>query len=218
MRTLNALLRAAVLLVALPVQAANWQDLPDSVQLEKMGDSLRMNGTPMTVRSFHTGAKLDTVLREVEIAWERHPGKEQVKRTEMPGWTVLNQKVGDDHRSLQVRQNGDQVEGIVALTSPKQTRPTKLAVRLAPQMTALQIVDSVDGAKVSQQITAVSARSFEVTASALEAALKADGWERHVFKKQANGIALSANRGQSQFDAMIMAQKAGALVLINTVQ
>jgi len=216
MRALVVLLLSACMLAA-PARAANWQDLPDGLQLEKMGDSLRMNGTPMTVRAFHTAQPLETVLRDVQAAWERHPGKEEVKRTVLPGWTVLNQKVGDDHRSLQVRKNGEVVDGLVALTSPKQTREPKLAVRLAPQMTALQVIDSVDAGKVSQQITAVSRRSSDATASALETSLKAEGWTRHVFKKQGGAIVLSANKGEAQFDAVIMAQKAGALVMMNAV-
>jgi len=218
MRTLAVVLLAVTTLGALPAWAGNWQDLPATLQLEKIGDSMRMNGTPMTVRSFQTDQPLETILREVELAWERHPGKEEVKRTTIPGWTVLNQKIGDDHRSLQVRENGGLVDGVVALTSPKQTREPKLAVRLVPQMTALQVIDSVDAGKTSQQVTAVSRRSIDATASALETSLKAEGWERHVFKKQGRGIVLSANRGTAQFDAIFMAQKAGALVMMNIIK
>lgn len=218
MRSLTASLCAVLLLGAGGAHAGSWQDLPDTLQLQPVGETLRMNGTPMSIYAFNSRLPIETVLREVQDKWERHPGREPVKRTTAPYWIVLNQTVGEQHRSLQVRQKGDQVEGFVALTSPKETRTPKLALRLPPQMIAMQVVDSVDNGKVSQQVTAVSRRSVEASASALESALKAEGWKRHVYKKQGDAMLVSANRGEEQFDAILSAQKAGALVMINTVR
>jgi len=212
---------ALVLALAAPagaIAADNWQNLPGSLQLEPLGDSLRMNGTPMTIRAFQSREPAETLLREVQAAWERDPGHQPVRRTSIPNWTVLNQTVGERHRSFQVREEGGLSRGFVALTSPRDTREPRLALRLPPLVLPMQVVDSVDQGKVSQQVVAVSRRSVDATAAALEAALKAQRWERQSVQKQGAVVRLSANRGGEQFDAVLSAQKSGALVMINTVK
>ena len=116
MRALMLASLALALCATASVHATGWQDMPDALRLQQMGDSLRMNGTPMTIRSFSTSMPLEDVLREVRGNWER-PGSAAVKRTALPTWVVLNQAVGEQHRSIQVRQNGNLVEGFVALPS-----------------------------------------------------------------------------------------------------
>lgn len=214
MRTLAALLLACAPACAV----AGWQDTPDTLRLEAVGDTLRMNGTPMAIRAFHGKQDVESLLRDVQASWERHPGHMPVTRTTMPNWTVLNQTVGEEHRSFQVRARGDGVEGFVALTSPAQTREPVLALRLPPLVLPMQVIDSVDQGRASQQVTAVSRRTVDATATALDAALKASGWQRQVMKKQGSALRLSANRGAEQFDAILSAQKTGALVLISTVK
>lgn len=219
MRAVRAI--ATLLALLCPVWAlagGGWQDTPDTLRLEAMGDTLRMNGTPMDIRAFHGKQPIEALLRDVQASWERQPGHAPVRRTTLPNWIVLNQAVGDQHRSFQVRAQGEQVEGFVALTSPAQRREPVLAMRLPPQMLAMQIVDSVDQGRASQQVTAVSTRSIEATAMALDQSLRASGWQRQVLKKQGGALRLSASRGAEQFDAILSAQKTGALVLISTVQ
>ena len=196
---------------------AGWQDTPDALGLAPMGDSLRMNGTPMVIRSFTSDMELDEVLRAVLSSWER-PGAAPVQRNTLPTWIVLNQTVGDQHRSLQIRQKGAQVEGFVALTSPKLTRRPALTVRLPALVTALQVVDSVDAGKTSQQVMAVSRRSKDVTASAFEDSLKTEGWTRQLLKKNGDQVMLSANRGDEKFDALITQTRAGAVIMMNTIK
>jgi hypothetical protein len=218
MRTLAQVTLAALVLSGAGNARANgWQDTPDALQLQPIGDTLRMNGTPMAVRSFTSEMAMEDVLRQVQANWQR-PGNGPVLRSALPTWTVLNQTVGNQHRSLQVRQKGNLIEGFVALTSPKETREPKLALRMPAQMTALQVVESLDNGKRSQQVVAVSHRSMDYTVSALEDALKAEGWTRHMLKKKGEQVALSANRGDEQFDALISNAEAGAMIMMNTIK
>lgn len=197
--------------------AANWQNTPDTMQLSTVGDSLRLNGTPMQIRAFKSSQPIEKLINEVQAGWQLSH-RSDVTRAVLPGWTVLNQSVGDEHRSFQVRPAGpDQVEGFVALTSPKMTREPKLAVRLPSDMTAVSIIDSVDAGRSSQQVVAVSPRSMEFSASAIEAQLRAAGWQRHVYKKGPKAILFAANKGELQFDATISAQKNGALIMMNVL-
>lgn len=214
----TALLLAAFCASAWASAASGWQDMPDALALEAVGDSLRMNGTPMTIRAFQSMQSAEALLREVQANWERNPRHAPVLRTQMQLWTVLNQTVGAQHRSFQVRTNGTQVDGFVALTSPAETRTPVPALRLPPQVETLQIIDSSDQGRASQQIVAVSRRSADATALSFDQALKADGWQRDRPTKHGNGLRLSANRGSDQFDAILTAQATGSLVMINIVK
>ncbi|UOD27329.1 hypothetical protein INH39_17495 [Massilia violaceinigra] len=215
--TMTARMVLILMALAFPHTArAGWQDMPDTVQLQPMGDTLQVNGTPMQVRAFASTLALDALLQDVETRWRRSPG--EVKRSVNSAWTVLNQTVGAQHRSFQVRQSSaSTIEGFVALTSPSATRKPKLAVHLPPDMTAVSIIDSVDQGRASQQVIAVSKRSMTATAASLEASLKASGWERHRFKAEPSGIVFAANKGRQQFDATLSAQPNGSIVMMNTL-
>jgi hypothetical protein len=219
MRSLPTLVMALACLLPVSVIAAQWQDIPEAIVLQTMGDRMVVNGIPMSVRAFNTRLPAEDVVQLVQSSWERNKDRTSVTRTSMPPWTVLNQTVGREHRSFQIkpdRQGG--FEGFVALTSPQQAREPKPAIRLPAGITALQIVDSVDSGRTSQQIIAVSDRSIDATAAALEATLKASGWERHVMKKDARTVVFAANRNGQEFDAILTTEKRGAMVMINTAQ
>lgn len=197
---------------------ASWLDVPDTIVLQQMGDRMVVNGTPMSVRAFNTDLPPEQVLQSVQAAWERSKDRTSVTRTSMPPWTILNQRIGAQHRSFQIRPSSQGgFEGFVALTSPAHAREPKPAVRLPPGVTPLQIIDSVDNGRSSQQIIAVSTRSIDATSMALEAALKAAGWQRHVMKKDARTVVFAANRNGQEFDALLTAAKNGSMVYMNTV-
>lgn len=196
---------------------AGWQDTPDALPLGKLGDSLVVNGVPMEIRSFATAAPMGKLLEDVRVKWERHPDRTSVTRSKVGDWTVLNQRVGQQHRSLQVRAANGGIEGFVALTSPQKKREPRMSVRLPAAMTAVSVIDSEDGGKLSQQVIAVSKRSADATAAALEQSLKTQGWTRHVMQRTKGGVLFAANRNGQQFDANISVQKQGALVMMNTI-
>jgi len=214
-RLLTAAAFACGALAVLPARAG-WQDTPDTLRLQAVGDALRVNGTPMQVRAFVSAQPMEALLRDVQSGWERNRDRTSVTRDKVGSWTVLNQTVGAQHRSFQVREGGGRLEGYVSLTSPREARAPKLAVALPSGMTAVSIIDSMDEGRASQQVIAVSTRSVEASAQALEATLKASGWERHVYRKSGQGLTYAANKGGQEFDAVISSQKNGSLVMLNT--
>lgn len=204
-------------MLAVPA-AATWQELPDALALQAVGSSIRLNGTPMQIRAFASAVPMETLLRQVQAKWER-PGLGSVSRTAVASWTVLNQEVDGESRSFQVRPAvGAGVEGFVAVTSPKLTRTPQVAVRLPPDITAVSIIDSLDQNRVSQQVIAVSRRSAEASAQSLDSSLKAQGWQRHVFKKSGQSVVFAANKGSQQFDATLSSQKGGSIIMMNTLK
>jgi hypothetical protein len=132
---LRALARAIALAIALlaPPAGAAWQDIPDVIGLQHMGDKMVVNGIPMTVRAFHTAMPAEQVVTLVQEAWDRNRDRTSVTRTSMPPWTVLNQTIGAEHRSFQIKasRNGG-YEGFVALTSPALAREPRPLIRLPP--------------------------------------------------------------------------------------
>jgi hypothetical protein len=196
---------------------AGWLDTPDHLRLGAVGDALVVNGMPVQIRTFTATVPMTALLEEVRIGWERHPDRTSVTRTRLGEWTVLNQRVGQQQRSFQVRPVAGGVEGRVALSSPREAREPRVAIGLPASMTPVSIIDSVDAGKRSQQVIAMSNRSADATVAALEATLKAQGWQRHVLQRAQGGTLFSANRGDQQFDANISAQKNGALVMMNTI-
>lgn len=216
----RALARAALgaLLAALSAAAAaGWQDTPDSLALAPLGDGMVVNGTPMQMRRFNTALPAAELLQQVQENWERGHVRGSVTRSQVAGWTVLNQALGAEHRSFQVRPSAAGLEGVVALTSPQLRREPVLAVPLPAAMTAVSVIDSTDQGKLSQQVIALSSRSVEASAQALEAALRARGWTRHALQKSADGVLLAANRGEQQFDATVSPQRNGAMLMMNTL-
>lgn len=209
----------AALALACSVAHAAWQDVPGSIVLQTMGDQMAINGVPMAVRAFNTSLPAEQVLQQVQSAWERNKDRTSVTRTSMGPWTVLNQSIGSEHRSFQIRpaRTGG-FEGFVALTSPARAREAKPLIRLPADVLPVQIVDSVDQGRSSQQIVAVSKRSMEATSAALEASLLAAGWQRHVMKKQARTVVFAADRNGQELDAIVNAEKKGSMVMVNIAE
>jgi len=215
-KLLRSALLGALFGALAPANGANWQDLPESLHLQSLGDDMVVNGIPMTTRVFGTAQAIDKVVQQVQDNWERSPDHQPVLRSQLPPWIVLNQTIGTQHRSFQIRETATgTANGYVALTSPALARTPVTLVRLPPEMQAISIIDSVDNGRTSQQIIATSTRSMDASGMALEAALKAAGWERHVMKRDAQRVVFAVNKGEREFDAVLTAEKNGSMVMIN---
>jgi hypothetical protein len=141
-----------------------------------------------------------------------------VKRTKLGAWTVLNQDIGDRHRSVQVRQlSPDSIEGLLAVTSPASHREPVPAMRLPLDFAIVSVVDSIDQGRAAQQIMASSRQSLTNIDNALEAELRTLGWSTPQRRKTADALLLSANRGDAQFDAVINAKAGGSVGIFNIV-
>ena len=216
--------RSAVLMLALigalsgNPAAAGWLDTPDSIKLQNVGDETRLNGTPMTMRYFVSQRPLEEVIRQFQDAWERGHVRGSVINSKIANWTVLNQSLGDTHRSVQVRAAADGgVEGYVALTSPKLTREPQLRLRLPSDVEVLSVLESSDQGRGSQQVMAVSRRALDGVSMSLQNALRAAGWTVKVSSHDASAARLSADKGKQEFDAALTQAAQGTSIMMNTV-
>lgn len=199
-----------------------WQVLPGGFNSQSVADEMRLNGVPMKIISVNSKLPLEKALAEVKRSWSLQPGAANIERTTLGQWQVLNQRYGEQHRSLQLREAGnDSVEGYLALSSPAQTREPKPAIRLPSDVQTVSITESQDGSKQAQQIVAVSPRSVDAIASAIESSLRAEGWKKQVNRKESGVIYFSADRNKDkltqEFDARVMPQKNGTLIFMNTL-
>lgn len=200
------------------VAAAGWQGAPDTLRMENVGDEIRVNGTPMLVRRFEASQPADAVVAYFDREWSNEPAAKPVQHTKLGSWTVLNQDIGDRHRSVQVRQVApDAVEGLLAVTSPALHREPVLAFRLPSDFSLVSVVDSTDQGRTAQQIMASSHQSMDNIGNAIESQLRALGWGTVQKRKTTQGLLLSANRGDAQFDAVVNARAGGSTAMFNIV-
>ncbi|AMP00718.1 hypothetical protein CAter282_2884 [Collimonas arenae] len=197
---------------------SGWLDTPDSIDLQSVGDDVRFNGTPMSMRYFVSPSSTEEVIAQFKQAWERGHVRGSVVDSKLGSWAVLNQSLGDTHRSVQVRPapNGG-VEGYVALTSPTLTREPQLRVRLPSDLQVVSVMESSDQGRGSQQVTAMSRRSLDGISMSMQNALRSAGWNIKVAKRDANSARLSADKGKQEFDAVLTAAQKGTAVMMNTV-
>jgi len=215
-RAPGALASAALLVSA--TAAAGWQGAPEVLRMESVGDEIRVNGTPMLVRRFEASQPADAVVDYFDHEWSNEPYAKPVQHTKLGTWTVLNQDIGDRHRSVQVRELAPgTIEGLLAVTSPALHREPVLAIRLPLDFSIVSVVDSTDQGRVAQQIMASSHQSLNIIDNAIESELRTSGWSTPQRRKTANALLISANRGDAQFDAVINAKAGGAIAIFNIV-
>ena len=197
---------------------AGWQGAPEILRMESVGEEVRVNGTPMSVRRFEASQPADAVLGYFAHEWSNEPSAKPVKQTKLGAWTVLNQDIGDRHRSVQVRVLAPgTIEGLVAVTSPALHHEPVLAVRLPLDCSIFSVVESIGQGRPAQQIMASSHQSLTNVGNALEAQLRTSGWSTPQQRKTANGLMISANRGDAQFDAIINTKGGGSIGVFNVV-
>jgi hypothetical protein len=213
---LGALASVALLMSA--TASAGWQGAPEILRMESVGDEIRVNGTPMLVRRFEASQPAGAVVAYFDHEWSNEPSAQPVKHSKLGAWTVLNQDIGDRHRSVQVRELAPgTIEGLLAVTSPVLHREPVLAVRLPLDFSIVSVVDSIDQGRAAQQIMARSHQSLTNIDHAIESELRTLGWSTPQRRKTANALLISANRGDAQFDAVINAKAGGSIGIFNIV-
>ncbi len=215
-RALAAL--AAGTLLATSAAATGWQGAPESLRLESVGEEMRVNGTPMLVRHFEANQSADAVLEYMERDWSAAPSSAPIRHSTLGDWTILNQDIGDRHRSVQVRETSPgSIEGLLAVTSPALHREPVLSIRLPAGLSMVSVVDSIDQGRAAQQIMASSRQSSDNVGNGLESALRNAGWTTPQRRKTPNALLISTNRGDQELDAIITVNNGGSMAVINIV-
>jgi len=214
----SRVLAAAGALVATSAAAAGWQGAPESLRLESVGEEIRVNGTPIIVRRFEASESADAVLEYMKRDWSAAPSAAPVHHSTLGDWTILNQDIGDRHRSVQVRETSPgSIEGLLAVTSPALHRDPVLSIRLPAVLSMVSVVDSVDQGRAAQQIMASSRLSSSNVGNALESQLRTSGWTTPQRRQSPKALLISTNRGDAELDAIITVNGGGSMAVINVV-
>jgi len=215
-RVLAVMVAGTVL--ATSAAATGWQGAPESLRLESVGEEIRVNGTPMLVRHFESSQSAEAVLEYMERDWSAAPWSAPVHHSTLGDWSILNQDIGDRHRSVQVRETSPgSIEGLLAVTSPALHREPVLSIRLPAALSTVSVVDSVDQGRTAQQIMASSPQSCGNVGNALESVLRTSGWTTPQRRQSPRALLISTNRGDEQLDAIITVNGGGSMAVINIV-
>ena len=110
----------AMLVIVLPVAAADWPDVPlpdDAQSIEVAGDML-FNGLPMSTRKFRTQASPEDVQRFYREEWAG-----EVVENELGTATVLGHLEGPHYITVQVEGMGGGTEATVGIMDTRVKKP-----------------------------------------------------------------------------------------------
>lgn len=189
-------------------QAAKLPDIaaPPGGHAEWVARAMRLNGVPMTIKSFTAKSNADEVLHHYERTL-RTSADSQTRRTQEGQWQILS--VMNEHSYVTVRAtNGvDGATGTVTVTpSLEDAQPHKHTRFPHPNSAQLiSIQEYEDEGVEAEHLSFVSRRSAAVEGHQFAAVLEQRGWQ--VLRDEPSGRARTAH--------VVEAQNASALAFIH---
>lgn len=175
---------------------------PPRGEAQWVARSMRMNGLPMTIKSFQTRLPVDDVLNYYERS-SRGKGSQRISRDRNGEWRVLGLHTQQHHVSIQVRATEDGSEGTITVTGDvkKEQRKaeTKFPRPFGVELASLQEYD--DLGIEAEHIDFTSRRSVSVEAQQFRSVLEREGWQFLIdgpAQKIRGGYVLEAQRGAEQ--------------------
>jgi hypothetical protein len=159
--------------------------------------SIRVNGLPMTIKSFDTPMPVDDVLHHY-ARWAS--GKfEDSFRTQQGDWQVLSLRSSAYLITIQVRPNGGGSHGTIAVSPAPNTVAPTVASRfpLPPSLQVVNLQQYEDLGVEAEHISLQGTRAPHVEAEAFEALLSREGWQltREQTQRASRGFVLEAQKG-----------------------
>lgn len=185
---------------ALPEIAA-----PPGGQAFWIARSMRLNGVPMTMKSFSTSTNASEVLNHYEREL-RQSSDQSTRRSRNGGWDVLSVLASTYFVTVRARNTVRGSEGTIAVSRPLQHSRASHATRFPhPQIARVVNLQQYDDDGIeAEHISLVSSRSVSMLARDFTDSLTRDGWQ--LLRSES-----SAKRGGH----VIEAQKAAALAFIH---
>jgi hypothetical protein len=187
------------------------QPLPD-IQAPSGGSAfwiakaMRLNGVPMTIKSFMSPTNADEVLHQYDRKL-RTSSDTTTRRTREAEWQVLAIMATDYYATIRTRDTAGGSEGTITVTPPlanlKPSKRTRFPHPESARVTSLQEYE--DDGIAAEHISLVSRRSVTLEAREFASVMVRQGWQ--VLRDEP-----AAKRGSGH---VIEAQKAAELALIN---
>jgi hypothetical protein len=183
-----------------------------------IAQAMRLNGVPMTIKSFASPTNADEVLHQYEHKL-RTSSDMQTRRTQEQEWRVLAIRSKDAYVTIRARNTVRGSEGTIAVTpSLANLKPNKRTRFPCPEsVQVLSLQEYEDGGIEAEHISLVSQRSVGIEAQAFAAVLLQQGWQLLRSEATANntGRRDGVHKGERGTGYVIEAQKAAQLALVN---
>ncbi|MDX1548933.1 MAG: hypothetical protein R3278_00100 [Lysobacter spongiicola] len=120
MRRVPDWLACALVVVALPLSAADWPDvpLPEDADAIDVAENMLFNGLPMSTSKFRTRARVDEVKQFYRKRWAG-----EVVENELGTATVLGHFDGRHYITVQIESMGGGTEATVGIMDARATKP-----------------------------------------------------------------------------------------------
>lgn len=180
-------------------------DAPAGGEAIWIARAMRLNGVPMTIKSFTSATNAAEVLHQYEHRL-RTSADMKTRRAREGDWHVLAVMTSDYYATIRARQTPQGTEGIVIVTPPlADVKPMKRTRFPHPDSAAVVSLQEYDDAGIeAEHISFASPRSVGIEARAFATRLSQHGWQL-----------LRSEPTQERDGHVIEAQKAAALAFIN---
>lgn len=180
-------------------------DAPVGGEAVWIARAMRLNGVPMTIKSFTSPTNAAEVLHQYEHRL-RASADMKTRRTQEGDWHVLAVLTNDYYATIRARNTSRGTEGVVIVTPPlADMKPMKRTRFPHPDSAAIVSLQEYDDAGIeAEHISFASPRSVAIEAGAFAARLSQHGWQL-----------LRSEPTHERDGHVIEAQKATAFALIN---
>lgn len=175
---------------------------PPQGEVQWVARSMRMNGLPMTLKTFQSRLDPEHVLNHYESIAGRW-GRNEYRRSTVNGNRLLSIRSARYHITVEARGTVRGCEGTITVSTPPEQ--SAAAVRTAfPHPPTARIVsrqEYEDDGIEAEHLSLSSARSATVEAQAFVTLLQREGWQivRHQgMQEHFRGVLIEAQRGAQQ--------------------
>lgn len=212
----------ALLFLALSV--VGWMPGPQSLAVDWQVARIRVNGTPLELRSGEFAIAQPTLVGAVAARWLWSGGKRPhavVSQTTLAaGHTVLGRQRGPLHETVTLRASGPGRTQVLVAVNDLGARarvPARLPVALPVGQRLLQVIEHGDGRAAPRTFTLESDKEPQIALSQWRRSLTAAGWSLRSAGPAGAGPrawALWADRGHERIDAAFSPGPDGARIVL----
>jgi hypothetical protein len=172
---------------------------PPQGETQWVAKSMRMNGLPMTIKSFRSRLSALDVLHHYE-AWTRGRYANESSQAKNGDWHVLALRTNEHYISIQARDGQNGSHGTIAVSAKLEGRQLKVESRF-PRPIPSQIVnlqEYEDFGMESEHISLMSVRAPQVEAHTYASLLRREGWQlirEQPTREVTRGYVIEAQKG-----------------------
>jgi hypothetical protein len=153
-------------------------DPPPRGTAEWIAPSMRMNGVPMTIKSFTTALSIDEVFSHYE-SWWRGRGLANLRRQSQGDEQVFSINTGEHHISIQAREMPKGTQGTITVSGDllRARREVTTLFPHPPSASVASLQEYEDAGVMAEHIDFISRRAVSNEAADFRGRLRAGGWE-----------------------------------------